>query len=93
MALVNRRLITGTHYFVSVAAAVNYYGNQDPYCTVAEIIAEVQVKIDNGDIVVACPLNKSSAEYYALKKDEGRYFHISEPVFGRSSRRSLASQL
>lgn len=92
MALVNRRLVTGTHYFISIGAAVDYYSTTDPCCTMAELIELVAQKIDNGDIVIACPLNKSSQEYYALNQSEGRYFHISEPIF-RSRPRSLASQL
>jgi len=92
MALVNRRLVTGTHYFVSIGAAVNYYSTNNSHCRLSELVALVEQKIDEKDICIACPISKSNAEYYALDKKEGRYFHISEPVF-RSRPHSLASQL
>lgn len=94
MSFINRRIITGTHYFISFGAAVNYYWQLEPDATMAYMVEVVNTKVEEGAIVIACPIPTGNhVEYYALSKKEGRYFHISEPVFGRSKGRSLASQL
>lgn len=94
MSFIHRRVITGTYYFVSFGAAVNYYWQLEPDATIHDMVEVVNTKVEEGAIVIACPLpTGNNIEYYALNEEEGRYFHISQPVFGRSRSQSLASQL